>query len=80
MIVKINDFRGDLTDVSAKTKALLVTLLESNLSGGVGQAGFAFYAPRAGAARRTGVWPFWAVQRSSEVRELSSLRLCIDYR
>ena len=38
--------------------------------------GFAFYEPRAGAARRTGracAWPFWAVQRSSAFRELKSL-------
>ena len=38
--------------------------------------GFVFYAPRAGAARRTGragAWPFWAVRRSIEFEELSSL-------
>ena len=42
-----------------------------------------FYAPRAGAARRTGradAWPFWAVWRSSEFGELGSLWLSTDDR
>ena len=42
------------------------------------QPGFVFFAPHAGAARqpgRVGAWPFWAVRRSSEFGELSSLWL-----
>ena len=46
-------------------------------------AGFVFYAPRAGEARRksrAGGWPFWEVQRSSEFGEPSSLWLSTNDR
>ena len=45
--------------------------------------GFVFYAPRAGAASRTGhagAWPFWTVRRSSGFGELSSLWLSTNDR
>ena len=47
------------------------------------EAGFVFYAPGAGAARRTGragAWPFLAGRRSSEFGELSSVLLSTDDR
>ena len=43
--------------------------------------GFVFYAPRAGAPRRTvstDAWLFSAVQRSSELRELGLLSFITD--
>ena len=63
--------RGSSTSFTSKCKHAKI-----NLANGVRPAGFVFYAPRAGAARCAGcagVWPFWAVRRSSEFGELGSL-------
>ena len=60
----------------SRSTELLTTFLDYALT-----AGFVFYTCCAGAAERTrhaGAWPFWAVWRSSEFGELSSLCLCTN--